>query len=119
MFLQQRRVAVHVPSTPAHAFSFNSSRHDVQWPFLIIIIHPALMQLPLQPHMPCRAPALRPQIYTRPTYEYFEIIFAHHGEHPLSLWNISQRAAITTTYMALVTVVCCAVPFFIDFVALV
>jgi amino acid permease len=65
------------------------------------------------------ASQLSTQIYTRPTYEYFEILLAHHDESPMSRWNVAQRALITTVYMVVVTTVCCAVPFFIDFVALV
>jgi hypothetical protein len=37
----------------------------------------------------------------------------------MSLWNMTQRAVIATVYMAVLTTVCCAIPFFIDFVALV
>jgi hypothetical protein len=61
----------------------------------------------------------RTQIYTRPTYEFFELKFARHDEPPMSRWNCLQRAGVTLTYIVVVTTVCCAVPFFIDFVALV
>lgn len=59
------------------------------------------------------------QIYTRPTYEFFEIMFARHNEGPISLWNCTMRFFITTTYVVILTLICCMVPFFIDFVALV
>uniref|UniRef100_A0A383VUM2 Amino acid transporter transmembrane domain-containing protein n=2 Tax=Tetradesmus obliquus TaxID=3088 RepID=A0A383VUM2_TETOB len=59
------------------------------------------------------------QIYTRPTYECIELLLARHQEGPLSPWNASMRLLITSVYMLVVTTICCMIPFFIDFVALV
>ncbi|KAF6250431.1 lysine histidine transporter-like 5-like protein [Scenedesmus sp. NREL 46B-D3] len=59
------------------------------------------------------------QIYTRPTYEFVEVMLARHDEGPMSPWNAGMRLVITSVYMLVVTTICCMIPFFIDFVALV
>eukprot|EP00775_Hariotina_reticulata_P009422 gene9422-9588_t len=58
------------------------------------------------------------QIYTRPTYEWFEMKLAHNDEPPMSRWNAAMRLVITTAYMVVLTTICCMVPFFLDFLAL-
>ena len=59
------------------------------------------------------------QVYCRPTYEWAEVRLMRADQDKLSNHNKLARALITTTYIVLMTVICCAIPFFGDFVALV
>ncbi|MCO5595261.1 hypothetical protein L7F22_049301 [Adiantum nelumboides] len=59
------------------------------------------------------------QIYCRPTFDYFEKMTLPHEKPKVSRKRkLYIRLLVATTYMTLITLVACALPFFGDFVAL-
>jgi hypothetical protein len=58
-------------------------------------------------------------VYSRPTYEWAEIKLQHPHESKFSPHNVITRFVCTSVYIVAVTLVCSAIPFFGDFVALV
>ncbi|KAK9813661.1 hypothetical protein WJX73_002176 [Symbiochloris irregularis] len=59
------------------------------------------------------------QIYSRPTFEYTYVRWLNPTQSKFSVRNVLIRLAVTTTYVVLITLICCMVPFFGDFVALI
>jgi hypothetical protein len=59
------------------------------------------------------------QVYCRPTYEWAEKKVMRHDQSAFSTHNKLARFGITSVYIVAMTTLCCAVPFFGDFVALV
>eukprot|EP00884_Botryococcus_braunii_P023632 jgi/Botrbrau1/9953/Bobra.0012s0048.1 len=59
------------------------------------------------------------QIYCRPTFDFFYRRILDHKQPTWSTTNVIRRFIVTSIYLALVTLVCCALPFFGDFVAFV
>jgi hypothetical protein len=52
------------------------------------------------------------QIYCRPTFGFAYNYVIRLDESVWSKWNVSMRALVTTIYMALITFICCLIPFF-------
>jgi hypothetical protein len=52
------------------------------------------------PALPCAV-----QIYTRPTYELFEMKLARLQDPVWSVWNTSMRFLVTTAYTVIITAV--------------
>ncbi|CAK0782970.1 hypothetical protein CVIRNUC_006165 [Coccomyxa viridis] len=59
------------------------------------------------------------QIYCRPTFGFAYNYMIRPGERVWSLHNVAMRGIVTTIYMAIITLICCLIPFFGDFVAFV
>ncbi|KAK9831715.1 hypothetical protein WJX74_006848 [Apatococcus lobatus] len=59
------------------------------------------------------------QIYSRPTFEYVYMRVLDNRAPIWSLKNVCGRLWVTTAYVVLITFICCLIPFFGDFVALV
>ncbi|OMO78388.1 Amino acid transporter, transmembrane [Corchorus capsularis] len=58
------------------------------------------------------------QIYCRPTYAYFEERMVSNGKNRFPFRNRLIRLIFTTIYIALITLISAAMPFFVDFVSI-